>query len=164
MPNPGVVLGLPDELMIDWGITPPGSTATIYWPGLDAYKVLALAEPIYASHLLKAVGPHTLEVVTARGVTYIPIPHLGNLAGLMTIRLPETITHGQVFDILVRRLAIGGGTLKHRRHRRHRSGSRRALRPTGAPAAAHRGRGVGKTARTPSTGARPAAPSTSALQ
>jgi hypothetical protein len=113
LPNPGVVIGLPDEIMIDWGDTPPGSTATIYWPGLDAYKVLALAESIYASHLLEAVGPHTLEVVTTRGVTYIPIPHLSaNLAGLLTIDLPDTITHGQVFDILVRRLTSRRGHAK----------------------------------------------------
>jgi hypothetical protein len=107
------VLGLPDEIMIDWGHTPPGSIATIYWPGLDAYKVLSLAESVYASHLLKVAGPHTIEVVTTHGATYIPIPHLtANLAGLLTIDLPATITHGQVFNILVRRLTSRRGHAK----------------------------------------------------
>lgn len=114
LPNPGVVLGLPDELMIDWGRTPPGSTATIYWPGLDAHKVLALAESVYASHFLKAADAHTIECVTTKGVTYIPIPHLSgvNLAGLLTIDLPSQITHGQVFEILVRRLASRRGHVR----------------------------------------------------
>jgi hypothetical protein len=111
LPNPGAVLGLPDELMIDWGSTPAGSTATIYWPGLDAHKVLALAESVYASHLLKATDVHTIECLTSKGVTYVPIPHLSgvNLAGLLTIDLPNYITHGQVFDIVVRRLTSRRG-------------------------------------------------------
>jgi hypothetical protein len=32
-PLPGTLLDLPDELMIDWGNTPVGSEAAIYWPG-----------------------------------------------------------------------------------------------------------------------------------
>jgi hypothetical protein len=88
-----------------------GQHGDIYWPGLDAHKVLALAEPIYASHLLKVADAHTIECLTSKGVTYIPIPHLTgvNLAGLLTIDLPDYIKHGQVFDIVVRRLASRRG-------------------------------------------------------
>jgi hypothetical protein len=106
LPNPGAVLGLPDEIMIEWGNTPPGSTATIYWPSLDAHKVISLADSFYATHLLKAAGAHTIECETTKGVTYIPIPHLPpdqNVAGLFTIDLPDTIHHGQEFNVLVRR-------------------------------------------------------------
>jgi hypothetical protein len=113
VPLPGTLLDLPDELMIDWGKTPPGSVATIYWPGLDAYKVLALAHSIYASHLLRAADAHTIQCETTLGVTYIPIPHVSgvNFAGLMTIDLPATVADGQVFDIMVRRGSTRMGRL-----------------------------------------------------
>ena len=60
--------------MIDWGNTPPGSVATIYWPGLHASKVLALANSIYASHLLSAADGHTIQCVTTRGRHLHPHP------------------------------------------------------------------------------------------
>lgn len=113
IPLPGQLLDLPDELMIDWGNTPPGSVATIYWPGLQATKVLALAHSIYGSHLLSAADSHTIQCVTTKGVTYIPIPHVSgvNFAGLMTVDLPASIHHGQVFDIMVRRVSTRRGHL-----------------------------------------------------
>jgi hypothetical protein len=113
IPLPGQPIAYPDELMIDWGKTPPGSVATIYWPGLSSSKVLALAHSIYASHLLSAADGHTIQCVTTRGVTYIPIPHVPNVnfAGLLTIDLPSTITHGEVFDIMVRRVSSRRGHL-----------------------------------------------------
>ena len=76
--------------MIDWGKTPPGSIATIYWPRLSSSEVLALAHSIYASHFLTAADGHSFQCVTTRGVAYIPIPHVSgvNFAGLMTIDLP----------------------------------------------------------------------------
>jgi hypothetical protein len=113
IPLPGQPIAYPDELMIDWGKTPPGSVATIYWPGLSSSKVLALAHSIYASHLLSAADSHTIQCVTTRGVTYIPIPHVPNVnfAGLLTIDLPPTIVHGEVFDIMVRRVSSRRGNL-----------------------------------------------------
>ncbi|MBV8196774.1 MAG: hypothetical protein JO263_01445 [Candidatus Eremiobacteraeota bacterium] len=107
IPLPGQPVAYPDELMIDWGNTPPGSVATIYWPGLNSSKVLALASSLYASHLLSAADGHTIQCTTTRGVTYIPIPHLPNvnLAGLLTIDLPDTVTQGQAFNIVVRRVS-----------------------------------------------------------
>ena len=44
--TPGDLLEYPDELMIDWGDTPAGSTASIYWPQVAATDVLALAKRI----------------------------------------------------------------------------------------------------------------------
>jgi hypothetical protein len=113
IPLPGQPVAYPDELMIDWGKTPPGSIATIYWPALNSGAVLSLANSVYSSHLLSAADTSTIQCVTTRGVTYVPIPHVpsGNFAGLLTIDLPSTITHGEVFDIMVRRVTMRRGRL-----------------------------------------------------
>jgi hypothetical protein len=104
---PGLPVSLPDEIMIDWGNTPPGSTATIYWPQVLASDVIALASQSYSSHLLAVVDDHTLRCIVTKGVTYIPIPTANNLnfAGLLTIDLPTTITKGQEFNLVVRRVS-----------------------------------------------------------
>ncbi len=113
IPLPGQPVAYPDELMIDWGKTPPGSIATIYWPALNSSTVLSLANSIYSTHLLSAADSSTIQCTTTRGVTYVPIPHVpsGNFAGLLTIDLPSTITDGEVFDIMVRRVATRRGVL-----------------------------------------------------
>jgi hypothetical protein len=97
----------PDELMIDWGNTPPGSTAYIYWPQVAAADVLNLASGLYRTQRLSASDAHTIQCTTVKGVTYIPIPpsSLRSFAGLFTVNLPLGITTGQEFNILVRRLA-----------------------------------------------------------
>ena len=104
---PGQPAGLPDEIMIDWGNTPPGSTASIYWPQVSAADVIALASQSYGSHLLSAVDANTLQCTVTKGVTYIPIPTANNLnfAGLLTIDLPATITNGQQFNVVLRRVS-----------------------------------------------------------
>jgi hypothetical protein len=113
IPLSGQPVALPDELMIDWQNTPPGSVATIYWPGLSSAKVLALAQSLYASHLLSAADDQTIQCVTTRGITYIPIPYVPNVnfAGLLTIELPDTVTEGQLFEIMVRRVSTRRGQL-----------------------------------------------------
>jgi hypothetical protein len=58
---PGQPVPLPDEIMIDWGNTPAGSTASIYWPQVNAVDVIALANQSYSSHLLSAVDANTLQ-------------------------------------------------------------------------------------------------------
>ena len=107
--NPSSLAGLPDELMIDWGNTPVGSTASIYWPSLKAADVLILANQVYSSHLLLAADINTLQCIVTRGVTYIPIPPLAssvaNFAGLFTVALPDTIKDGEFFRIVIRRIA-----------------------------------------------------------
>ena len=112
-PLPGSALDLPDEMMIDWGKAPADSEASIYWPGLDSHTVLALADQTYASHLLYAIDGQTIGCKTTKGVTYVPIPHLSgvNFAGLLSIDLPTTIHHGEVFNILVRRVSSRRGRL-----------------------------------------------------
>ena len=104
---PGKIAGGPDELMIDWGATPPGSPASIYWPQLDAAAVIALADALYTVHPLTASDPHTLQIPVTDGNSYIPIPAgTGqNIAGLFTVDLPTTVLVGQQFNIVVRRFA-----------------------------------------------------------
>lgn len=103
---PGSLLNYPDELMIDWGRLPLGSTANIYWPQVDAAEVIKLAGELYGSHLLSAADPNTIQCKITRGVTYVPIPSASgeNFAGLFTVDLPLTVVTGQEFNIIVRRV------------------------------------------------------------
>jgi hypothetical protein len=97
--------GAPDELMIQWGNTPAGSTAMLYLPGVSAAQVLELAARMYPRHLLEWVDAHTLRCRVA-GATYLPLPAgAGNYAGLFTLDLPPTVRKGQAFKIVTRQLA-----------------------------------------------------------
>ncbi len=106
-PTPGRLLNYPDELMIDWGHTPVGSTAHIYWPAVNSATVLGLADKLYTTHLLSASDANTIQCTVSRGITYVPIPPgIGeNLASLLTVDLPTTVRRGQEFNIVVRRIA-----------------------------------------------------------
>ncbi len=96
----------PDELMIDWGNTPEGCLASIYWPGAVAADILSIASRLYGSQVLSAADSHTIQCTTTRNVTYVPIPPgTGeSLAGLLTIDLPSTVVKGQEFNVLIRRI------------------------------------------------------------
>jgi hypothetical protein len=103
--GPGVPW-VPDELMINWGNTPAGSTANIYWPGANAAEILSISSRIYGAQVLSASDSHTIQCTTVHGVTYIPLPAgTGeSLAGLLTIDLPSNVVKGQEFDVVVRRI------------------------------------------------------------
>lgn len=110
--RPSAALGVdpdavPDELMIDWGTLPPGSTAQVYWPAGDADEVVRLAERLYGVHDLTATDPHTISMPTTSGVSYVPIPASAGdtLPGLLTVDLPPVVVKGQHFDVVVRRLS-----------------------------------------------------------
>jgi|FEC22Drversion2_1045045.scaffolds.fasta_scaffold00388_33 Pro-kumamolisin, activation domain len=109
----GQLQDYPDELMIDWGNVPAGSTASIFWPQVNAADVLSLATHLYGAHPLSASDAHTITCKTTKGVTYVPIPPgTGNYAGLFTVELPDTIHVGQEFNVRVRRVASRRGDLK----------------------------------------------------
>jgi hypothetical protein len=106
-PVTGPLAGRPDELLIFWGDTPVGSTAQIYWPGVSAGEVVTLADWMYGVHPLRTADPHTIEVETVQGVTFVPIP-VGTAAvyaGLFSIDLPLTVKTGQEFNVVVRRVS-----------------------------------------------------------
>ena len=94
-----------DELMIDWGDTPVGSTAQIYLPAVRIAQVLATAARMYPANHLTRFDDHTLQC-QAGGITYIPVlPGEGaNYAGLITVDLPDTVKKGQAFNIVVRQV------------------------------------------------------------
>jgi hypothetical protein len=96
----------PDELMINWGNTPVGCVASIYWPGANAADVVSLASRMYGSQALSVADPHTIQCKTSRTVTYVPIPPGAgeSLAGLLTIDLPANVVKGQEFNVVVRRI------------------------------------------------------------
>ncbi|MDQ2748693.1 MAG: hypothetical protein M3Y44_04065 [Actinomycetota bacterium] len=95
-----------DELMIDWGRIPAGSTASIFWPQVDAGTVVDLATSMHPAHGLTVADPHTVRCDVTGGVTYLPIPARAgeNLAGLLTLDLPTTVRAGEEFSVIVRRL------------------------------------------------------------
>jgi hypothetical protein len=96
----------PDELMITWGKTPRGSTASIYLPAVQSSAVIALANRLYPAHNLTASDAHTIECPTG-GATLVPVPQgLGRYAGLLSVNLPLGIHKGDVFDIAVRQLQV----------------------------------------------------------
>jgi hypothetical protein len=102
----GDLLNYPDELMIDWGNTPAGATANIYWPQVDAAQVLQLASRFSNTQLLSAPDANTIKCTVGKCVTYVPIPAGSGqgFAGLFTVDLPPTVTTGQEFNIIVRRI------------------------------------------------------------
>ncbi|MCW2755441.1 MAG: hypothetical protein JWQ32_2852 [Marmoricola sp.] len=106
VPTTGPYAGHPDELVIFWGNTPVGSTAQIYWPGVSADEVVTLADQMYGVHALTATDPHTIEVKSVKGVTFVPIPvGTGSVyAGLFSIDMPRTVRVGQEYDVVVRRI------------------------------------------------------------
>ncbi len=111
-PGTGQLLNYPDELMIDWGNTPVGSTASIYWPTVAAAGVLALADQLYSTHQLSAADAHTIQCTVPRGITSVPIPAGtgANYAGLFTVDLPPGVTSGEIFTITVRRISTRRST------------------------------------------------------
>ena len=95
----------PDELMIEWETVPSGGFAELYLPAVSADAILATANTLYTSHLLKRVDSHTLRFPAA-GVTYIPIPSGQGLSfpGLLTLDLPESIEKGEIYTAVVRQI------------------------------------------------------------
>jgi hypothetical protein len=100
------ILSYPDEMMIDWGKTPVGSVASIYWPAVSAASVVQLAAELYPTTTLSAADANTIKCEVVSPVTYIPIPAgaSGSFAGLLTVDLPATVRRGDEFDIVVRRI------------------------------------------------------------
>ena len=97
---------MPDMLWIDWGSTPVGSVASIYWPQASAHTVLQLASLISPVKALTKVDQNTVQCTTG-SITLVPIPPgtSPNLAGLITVELPSSVLVDQEFNIVVRRIS-----------------------------------------------------------
>lgn len=102
--TPAVSLGT-DELMIDWGDLPTGSTAQIYLPTVSADTLLALANSRYGGARFQRVDDHTVACA-AQTVSYLPVPagDRDDHVGLITVELPLGVRHGQLFGVRVRQI------------------------------------------------------------
>jgi hypothetical protein len=103
----GALLDYPDELVIDWGNTPVGSTAMIYWPQATGIDVVRLASRLYGTDEWSLLDPNTLTCTVKGGASCLPIPSDGTdrLPGLFTVDLPVGVKAGQEFGIVVRRFS-----------------------------------------------------------
>jgi hypothetical protein len=92
----------PDELIIFWGDVPRDAQAELYMPAIQADDILAEAALRQGPQLLEKVDAHTIRCTVA-DATYVPLPApMGaRVAGLMTIRLPETVVEGEEFRVVV---------------------------------------------------------------
>lgn len=86
-----------DELMFQWHNVPRNSRATIYLPDIKAEEIVQLVNLKLNSHKVELVDEHTISCEIA-DVTYIPLPSAkrNNIAGLLSIELPDSVTKGGV--------------------------------------------------------------------
>src|SRR5215469_7877854 len=90
--------------MFEWDDLPHGATAQIYLPGSSADEILALAGKLYLRHDLARHDAHTITCA-AQGITYMPVPAgSSNYAGLLTVELPPTASHGSTYKVITRQL------------------------------------------------------------
>ena len=94
-----------DELMIQWNGVPEDSEVTLFMPDLDADAILAAAARRSGPQRLERVDAHTIRCLVA-DVNYIPLPAPApmHIAGLMTIRLPDSVRVGERYSVVVRQL------------------------------------------------------------
>lgn len=105
----------PDELAIFWGDMPRDAIATLYFPALDADEIVELARLEGRAGVLKRVAPHTVECPVA-DVSYVPLPapEPGNLAGLITVRMPGHVTRGERYRVVVHHISRMKGRIEGR--------------------------------------------------
>jgi Common central domain of tyrosinase len=92
----------PDELMVRWNSLPRDTRVTFHFPEVAADEILALAALRQHPTVLKKVDENTFECRVA-DIAYIPLPggRKGNLAGLLSLTLPDGVRTGQVYKFNV---------------------------------------------------------------
>ena len=100
-PKEGPFVGA-DELIVQWGNVPRATEATMFFPEVKADEILALSALRQHPPVLTKLDDHTISVRVA-DVSYVPVPvrGSGNLAGLLTLTLPDGIRVGQAFKMSV---------------------------------------------------------------
>ena len=88
-----------DALVFWWGDLPKGTVADVYLPAVLARDALALNPPAHAP-VWRVLDDHTLRCAALGDVAFLPLPPAVReraLSGLVTLRLPRGIRHGQIF-------------------------------------------------------------------
>ena len=99
-----------NELICQWKNTPHTSVATFYFPELEVDQILALSAQRQHPKVLEKVDAHTFRCKLS-DVTFIPLPPLkGNVAGLLSLTLPNGVKAGEVYRFSVEQ--YDGNTLK----------------------------------------------------
>lgn len=93
----------PDELAIFWGDVPRDAQATLYFPALDADEIVELSRLEGRAGVIERRGPHTIQCPVA-DITYVPLPSPtdDDLAGLITIQMPNHVEAGQRYRVVAR--------------------------------------------------------------
>lgn len=95
----------PDELVIDWGNLPRDSLVTLYMPQVAVDDVLRFAALRSGPGNRAHAGPGTIRLkVTRLGLVPLPGPIAKNIAALLGIQLPPTVTDGEKFKVVVRQV------------------------------------------------------------
>lgn len=100
----------PDHLLLWWGNLPRETEVEIFLPGIAASDVLKLIPPAHA-HLLERVDEHTLRCAPGGQLgdcLFLALPPSSktlSLAGLLTLRLPDGVRHGQRFRVVGQHLS-----------------------------------------------------------
>jgi len=89
-----------DELVFFWNNLPKDSVVEVYIPGAPVTEIFNFRNLRHAPGTVRIVNENTLRLVVDQ-ITYLPIPPFygDNLAGLITVQLPQGIKKGQRFKV-----------------------------------------------------------------
>jgi hypothetical protein len=95
----------PDELAIHWGQLPRDSQVTLYAPQMDVDQILRYDALRPSPGNLAKAGPGALSLKVS-DVTFVPLPGplAKNIASLLSVQLPPTVTSGERFTVVVRQV------------------------------------------------------------
>jgi hypothetical protein len=96
----------PDEIMICWLNLPRDTEARLYFPTVEINELLKFSARHHELKRLERVDDHTIRCRFG-DVTYIPVPAQRgpNIAGLITLLLPDHVNYGQFFRVVVHQIS-----------------------------------------------------------
>jgi hypothetical protein len=101
-----------DELIFRWRSLPPESEVTVYFSDIDTAEIQALAALRQSPLACEVIDRHTLRLRVA-GLTWIPIPggRALNIPALLSIKLPQALTYGDVYHLSVHQVSGRDGSI-----------------------------------------------------